>query len=572
MADKISEITHPEYEANYDNWVMYRLVGEGGEEFLNKYLLKRPQEQSFDIRKKLSYIPAFAKSAIRRVENSIRQRLTAVVRSGGSPNYQKAAKGLMAGVDRAKKSMNTFIGDEVLPELVKMGAVGVYVDSPRKGEEATLQDDLKETPYLYVFKVENIRGWHRDPRNPNYFDRLLLMEYVEVSDNEWGLATEVVPRYRFYSKDENGNVTVSFYNEDDEQINPFTNEPSGEIFALTIDHIPFIFFQLSDSLLSDIARHQIALLNLASADMKYAWEGNVVFLAEEYDPNAPDQYFRTSSAEPGTDTVDTSDRSPERRFIGVNKGVKVVQGLKYPEYISPQTGPLEVSMKKQIQIKQDIDDILNQNLKSLSARSTTSTEAKEIDERKEEDGLKAIGDELEHGEQQIAYFWAMYEGNINVVAEVSYPDNYQFKNDRTRREEATELHEISKTTPSLLAKKAISKLILHSLLTGHVADDELEKMKGEIDNAVGFIADPKTLRDLIEVGAVSPETAVLLLGFPADEAVKAEDARVRRAAAIAEVQANAGPAGVAELATNPGQEDRARKQAARLDGKQVYKR
>jgi hypothetical protein len=571
VATKITDITHPEYDATIDQWTMYRLVGEGGEAFLDEYLLQRPQEQNFQVRKDLTYIPAFAKSAIRRVANSIRQRLTAVSRVGGSPKYLKATEGLLTGVNRSRKSMNAFIGGEVLPELLMMGGVGVYVDAPRK-ETKTLQDDANTSPYMYKYKIENIRAWTRDPQNPARFTKLLLRDYVEVADNEFGLATDLVERFRFYNIDENGKVTVSFYNDKGEQIDPFTNELSSELFDLNIPVIPFVFFQLSDSLLSDIARYQITLLNLGSADVKYAWEGNTVFLAEQYDPASPENYFKHSvenQSLSGGDDYTFIDRTPEKRYIGINKGVRVPKDIEYPKYISPDSAPLEASMKKQAQMKQEIDDILNQNLKSLSARSTTSTEAKQIDQRSEEDGLKAIGDELEYGEQLLAEYWSLYEGT-SVVTQIKYPDNYQFKNDADRRTEANELSKIAERTPSITAKKEIGKLILRTLLSGYVDDGVLDTMDSEIDSAVGYISDPETITQLIEAGAVSTETAVVLLGFPPEEAAKAEASRIKRAAAIAQAQASAsGPAGVAELSTNPREDNKSAKDLARLKGKKV---
>jgi len=121
---------------------------------------------------------------------------------------------------------------------------------------------------------------------------------------------------------------------------------------------------LSNSLLADVARYQIALLNLGSTDVSFAWKGNLTFYAEKYDPNAADQYFGHTSTDEtvgdGGEAADNADeKTANKRVIGHDKGIRVPKDIDYPTYIGPDPGPLEASMKKQTQLKGEIYEIIN---------------------------------------------------------------------------------------------------------------------------------------------------------------------------------------------------------------------
>lgn len=561
----VIDLQHPVYAAKREDWFLWRTVGEGGRPFVDEYLLKREGESDsdFQIRLDLTYIPSFAKSALKQVQNSIRQRLVGVNRAGGTKVYQEGVRGVNnTGVDRTGSSMNKFIGDAVLWELVLQGRVGVFVDAPKATQGATVADDLEFSPYLYFYKTENIINWSMDPKNPQRFTGLLLKELVEKVDEETGLAEDWVERFRFYRLGESGNVEVSFYNEKGEQFNPETDTPATSPEILDLTEIPFVLFELSDSLLTDIANHQIALLNLASSDMKYTWQGNTVFLAEHYDPNSVDwsqQAVDDDGTGAGTAAGAITDREGrDTRFLGTDVGVRVPKDMAFPKYVSPDPGPLRASIEKQEQIKREITDLLNQQLKVISSSGPDTAQASE---HKEEDGLKAIGDELEYGENKIARIWAMYEGQERA-AEVKYPENYEYKTDADRREEAKEQAKLLFVTPSPTAQKAIAKRIVDTMLGGFVTNQEIDKMKKEIEASNGVISDPEILIKLIENDTVSPETVATLLGFDPSEAKKAMDARIERTKELADAQGkldNPAARGAPDLAINPGPDARAEK-------------
>ena len=93
--------------------------------------------------------PQLCAVAIDDVRNAIFQRLRDTIRRGGSNAYQEAINGLSLGVDLRGNTMNGFLGIKVLSELLIMGRVGVYVDSPEVPGNATLAD-VKGVPPVPV--------------------------------------------------------------------------------------------------------------------------------------------------------------------------------------------------------------------------------------------------------------------------------------------------------------------------------------------------------------------------------------------------------------------------------------
>lgn len=578
----VSELVHPNYTKMEPLWKLWRDIAKSGEDFIDTYLVRRYKENSLDYvnRKRMTYIPAFAKAGLNQIRNSVRQRMMDVSRLGGSKSYQLACEGLSKwGVDRARSSMNKFMGYGVLDDLTAMGTVGVYVDAPGKSVNDTAYDDIEKVPYLYMYPVESIRAWTTDERNPNLYTRLLLRDYQKVIDPEFGLTIDYAESYRYYYINKDRRVAVRFYDKDGKQVD-INNQESSNEYILDIPEIPFVMGQLSDSLLADICRYQIALLNLGSADMKAAWEGNIVFLAEKYDPNSPESYFKnTVSDQDGALPEDEHplNRDSETRFLGIDRGIRVPKDVDYPQYISPPANALAASMAKEQELKEQIQELLNQNLATISSRSS-STQIHSVNERREEDGLKAIGDELEYMERQIAYYWAMYEGS-KKAAEVYYPRCYEFKTDADRREEAKELSQLMMSTPSKTAQKALAAKAVLSLLGDDISGEEADTIVTEIKAAKSMLSDPLAIAKLVEDNVLSPEGAALQLGFSAEEAQKAQEAQIERASAIAIAQSNAnanaqakaGARGVSDLSATPKEDARNEKAAAKAAGKKVVK-
>ena len=565
MPTKIADITNPIHDTMYKDWAEYRLVSSGGKSFLKEYLIKRVKESqtAFNLRTKITFIPTYAKSALQQIQNSIRQRLPAVNRKGGSQKYLDSIKGLGQGVDKNGASLNRFLGDQVLPELTTMGTVGIYVDAPAPNNKHTLADDISKIPYLYIYKVEDIRAWANDPNDPSKFTKLLLRDTVPKIDDEFGLIIEDEYQYRLYELTDDG-VDVTFFNGESKK---------GETVALKLKEIPFILLNIGESILTDVASYQISLLNLGSANMKYAWEGNITFLAEMYDPNSPEQYFKSVESNPDTTGADDDlVKNPDKRFVGVDRGMRVPVGVDFPQYVSPDIAPLKISMELFDNLKLQIIELINQNLKSVKS-AASSVESKNFDSHKEEDGLKAIGDELEYGDNRIAYFWAMYEGNSALKSEVSYPQSYEHKTYTEKLMDADSLIKTLIKIPSNTARRIIMKKVASILLSDSASTVEMDKIVKEINDAKSMFSDPLELYKLVDVSIVSPETASIQLGYPPGEAKKAEEARIKRAKeiALAQAQSTEGAKGNTDLAISPGGEARAQKTQSKLEGNTTVK-
>src|SRR5436190_1414850 len=282
----IADLTHPYYSRRIEEWRKWRLAYDGGALFLRMYLekfSKSEDDDDFIQRRKISYSASFAKSAVVEVRNSIYQRLSDITREGGSRAYQNSVYGTDGGVDLLGSNMNTFMGTEVLPELLVMDRVGIYIDMPPK-QGPTIAHNKDIRPYLYAYRAEDIRSWVEDESpTKNQFRAVLLRDYIFDYDKETGLPVGEIERYRYYWKDESGRVWVKFYNNENKVITP-DGLPDGEPILLNISKIPFVVLEIGNSLMTDIADYQIALTNLASADMSYAVRANFPFYTEQFDP------------------------------------------------------------------------------------------------------------------------------------------------------------------------------------------------------------------------------------------------------------------------------------------------
>ena len=71
------------------------------------------------------------------------------------------------------------------------------------------------------------------------------------------------------------------------------------------------------------------------------------------------------------------------------EGRRYGKGLERPGFIHPSSEPLEVSMAKQKELKEDIRTLIGLNLASLQSRRA-SAESKQEDVRTKEEGLSFI--------------------------------------------------------------------------------------------------------------------------------------------------------------------------------------
>lgn len=543
--NSVPSFTHPDYDASVDDWYKFRLTYQAGTAFKDKYLehfSSREDYTDFANRKAISYVPAHAKAAINDVKNAIFQRLIDITRAGGPDSYQNAITGNNGGIDLAGNSMDSFIGRIVLPELLVMGKVGIYVDKPEIPATAnTLDKQAAYRPYIYIYKAENIRCWGLDKQNQ--LQSVLLRDYIE-QENEQGLVIGTIEQYRLIRKTPEG-VIVSFY----DQTGQYVNE-----IPLKIKKIPFVILEITGSLLTDVADYQIALLNLSSSDMNYAFRGNFPFYTEQSTPadmlNMRQADASTTDSNPGTDAEAQKARDPEIK-VGATKGRRYAKGTERPAFIHPSPEPLRVSMEKQEKMKQEIRQLINLAITNIEPRRA-SAESKTLDEKGLESGLSYIGLELEYAEREVGRLWAEYENLKNPdVPTIQYPKKYTLKTDEDRRKEAKEITEQAEKVPSKTFQKESMKAAVSMTMGYKVTAETLAKMHQEIDESDIVIINPEVINQSIESGILCLETASKAMGYPEGEIDKAKKDKADRAAAVALAQSTAGARGVADLSTDP---------------------
>lgn len=584
----INNLTHPLYKLDEAHWYKWRLTYRGGDEFINEYLRrfsKSEDSADFNNRRNITYVPAFAKVALIEVRNSIYQRLVDIQRVGGSPSYQNAIAGRDGGVDLLGSTMNTFMGIDVLEELLVVKKVGIYVDMPEK-KGPTVAENVGVRPYLYVYKTEDIRSWDDDESpTPNQYRAVLLRDHLFVRDEATGLPKGETTRFRYYWRNENGEVWAQFFDKDGLKIFP-DGTPNGDAVQLKISRIPFVCRELNSSLLADICNYQIALMNLASTDMAYAIGANFPFYTEQYDPRSEALHMKSAedAVTVNNETGGVVEAAPlpanQNINVGPNSGRKYAKGLDRPDFVHPSTEPMRASMEKQEQLKIEIRLLLNLAITNIQPKMA-SAESKGVDVRTLESGLSYIGLILEDMERETAEIWHEYEGDKSPF-KVSYPERYSLRNEKDVWVEVEQLKKHMGSVPSLTYKKTIAKRIAELLIGHRVTSVELDKIKTEIDKAKVVDVLVEKIEKDVTGGYLAKEYAAELRGYPEDSVEKAQKEQVERikliqlsqqkgagtgAAANPDQPSNGGlqnPAarGLKDLSANPTQDVQAEKAAA----------
>jgi hypothetical protein len=574
----IANITHPDYDAKIADWNKFRATYEAGHSFVENYVKKfsvREGNTDFENRKNISYCPSHAKSALITIKNSIYSRLGDIVRAGGSKTYMKAVVGENGGVDRKGSTMTNFIGCEVLSELLHQSKVGVYVDKPKVPANATLAESSKAQPYLYVYKATDIRSWTVDSQNK--LTAVLLRDNDYDVDAETGLSVAKKEGFRLLKLD-GQQVLIRQYDDKGKQV--------GEDSFLKMNLIPFAVFELSDSLLKDVADYQIALANIASSDLIYGLKSNYPFYTEQFDPAQDMLYARQAiTTKPVPTDINHVDHDGKADYaatgkdkeikVGLNQGRRYPKGLERPGFIHPSSEPLIASLEHRKVLKEEIRQLINLSLANIDPKRS-SAESKKKDDEGLEAGLSYIGVELERGERMIGRIWSAYEGDKIDDVSVKYPQNYSLKSDEDRREEASDLEKNMDKIPSPTYQKALAKRIVQVMMGPHMSQDEIEKSMKEIDAAEVIVVDSEILAQDIESGLVSLETASSMRGYKAGEVEKASEDRAKRAAAVALAQSKVAMAGVSaaenqgargnvDSSADPKAEAKAEKQGVKIE-------
>ncbi len=571
----VIDFRHPSYYRDQVFWDMWRSTYNGGDDYAYTYLQKftsRETDTDFSNRRLITPVPAFAKAAANDIRNSIFQRMRDVLRKDGSKIYQEAVEGGGGGVDLRGSNMTAFMGYEVLTELLVMGRVGIYVDMPAL-QATTLAETKNARPYLYMYPVEDILSWTASrPDQPSEYQAILLrdrcVDYGDLSNFSNQLPVTLpqgsYERYRFVFKcPEDGRVRVQFFNKQGHPITPDNIElNSVDPIQLDLEQIPFTVLDIGDSVLKDVCKHQVALLNLGSSDVAYALKANFPFYTEQADLRAVGDHLKHPMNPDGTATTGGQPGQNLERTVGTSVGIRYDLRAERPDFIHPSPEPLIASIKLQEKLEDDIRKLVNLAVANKVGRSI-SAEAKDMDNQGLEAGLSFIGMVLENGERRIAQYWAAYEEKterLRKIPVIKYPDRYSLKADLTRLEEAKKLNDLMYSVPGQTVKRELAKCIVTSLLTGKISVETMNKINVEIDNAPYTTSDPDVILRAKEQGAVGNVTASMALGFDAEEAEKAQADHLDRLTQIAVAQskgggmgANANPAarGLSDLSTSP---------------------
>jgi len=556
---RIIDSRHPSFMASMNDWENWRLTYQGGEDFKNKFLERfnsREDNEDFQTRKRVTPVPAFAKSAVNDIRNSIFQRMCDVTRTGGSIAYRQAVAGQNLGVDRRGNTMSAFLGMKVLSDLLVMGRCGIYVDNSVVVGES-VADSIGARPYLYAYQVEDILSFtSASADNPSEFQALLVRDSCMDYDRRTMLPMQTFQRFRLLWL-EDGYVMLQFFNAAGEEIDRDGN-PGGPV-RLELNRIPFVMPDIGDSLIKDVWRHQVALLNLASRDVWYALQSNFPFYIEQRDMRAIGTHLKQASTADGTATTGGQGAGEQSIMVGAGNGRAYGKDMDAPAFINPSPEPLLASIGLQEKLEADIRKLVNLSVQSIATRG--SAESKSLDNQGLEAGLSYIGLVLASAEQQIAQFWAAYE-NKNVkereVATVKYPDRYSLKTDADRIEECAALAKLIYTVPGRKAKIEIAKNIITVLLSGKVDVGTIDKIHAEIDGCDYLTSDPDTIIAAVEAGLCDEKTGSEALGFAQGIFLQARLDHAARAARVAQAQASVKPGagdpgarGVADLSADP---------------------
>lgn len=542
---------HPIYRDQAEIWRRYELTARGGREFINVFLKRFSNRENiidFEKRRDVSYCAGIAKKSVRRVINSIVQRMPDVSRIGGPRSYQQAIE--ENTIDFQGNSMNSFMARFVIPDLLNIGKIGVFVDKLPLSEGLNRAESAEIHPYLYAYSALNILSWDFDPQRK--LRNLLLRDHVFNRDEETGLVKSSAVEYRFLQLTDNG-VKVSKFNRKGDDLN--------KTVLLKLTQIPFVIFELSMSLLADVADYQIAATNLASSDINFGLTSNMPFYTEQISaqeqgniirgagadtPVRPDT--RGSSAAPSSQIGDPTIHQPgtanyaaqaraKQIRVGSAHGRSYAQGMDRPGFIHPSTEPLLASMKKQAAMAEEVDRLVEQTLTNVESKRVRQTGGQKPSSGLEA-GLSNIGVELEFGERNIAAIWALYEDD-NKEFTIDYPEQYSLRSDQDIRDEITELRKSLPMIPSLTYQKAVAQRIVHLELRGHIARTVLMDITAEIDEAVVVANDPDVIRKDHEDGLISDKLASEARLYPKDEYKRAREDRAIRVKLTLEAQTKA---------------------------------
>lgn len=523
MIITLPSLVHEDYLSNREEWQKWRLAYRGGDAFKETYLSKydaRETTADFEDRREKSFNPPVLRTELSKVKNCLVQHLSYAMREGGSDLYQDAVQGSYLGVDKTGRSMHDFLAEVVIEEFLVMSKVGIFIDQSAD-IGSTKAANLRVRPYLYAYKREQIMSWEPDPEHPGSLKALLLQDALQEYDTTFNLPKQGTKNlFRSFK------VVVNEAGYRQVEYKVFTDaaleKQNGGTRYLDLPCIPFVVLELPVALLRDSADMQIALLNLASSDITCCFKANFPVLTENIDTRMASPYLDKGGDGEDEDTVPA----------GPNVIMQYGQGRNAPAFISPDPGPLKVSMERQAVIERQLKDSIRSLISELDCNGDGSNITGTLP-----GGLSSIGSMLRRAEVQIAYFWNLYEGRSEKPAIIIYPQVYNIQSDEERTKTAVSLRSLIDAVPSITCKKELSKLIARTLLGGRTGPEVMGTIMLELDQAKFFQVDAKSAEIDVKNGlATKAFISEYGRGYPEGEAGKAAKEDMARIVAIAAAQ------------------------------------
>jgi hypothetical protein len=504
---------------NPADWRTWRVCYEGGstfvDEFLESYNGSTGQEGDADFtrRKALTPIPTYAKREINAVKNSIARRLVDVTRLEGSDAFQNAVAGNGRGVDLRGSSMNAYLTKIVLPELLVMGEVGVLVDAPKIAARSRADVPKTFQPYLNKFEVEACPLKIPAPASsPSDWSHVLLQSQTHEFNYLTGQNDcKISYRYYWLEQSRGWKMNVAFLDQN--------GDPTEDILETNLDVIPYVLFEIDGSLMADVCQHQIALLNMISADTSYGVDSNFPFLTRQRGATDVGDHL---DGGPGDDTT----------RAGSQYGLYYNKGLERPGFISPPSEPLRASLELRRELKEEVHELVTGALKDLG------------DDGSIESGLAAIGEVLQMAETRLWDHWGVYEEareDRRQVPTINYPETWSIKTDDERLTEADKYIKLANSMVGEKNKKQFAKKATVIMHRGTMSTKEMNALLKEIDESPIGLADPDVIIKGKKEGIFCSESAAAALGAkdPKKEAEQCQKESAERAAQVVAAQTDA---------------------------------
>lgn len=521
MKPEFLSARHPSHTADLPYWTKWRRVAEGGDAFVDEYLAKLPNESATDHFKRKLQTPSvsYVKMCIAEIIAAFMVRMPGVTRSGGDKSFIEACAGKNGGIDGFGSTMNRFISEEVLRELLTVKRVGIYVDRAVLPSDISITEAKQLPPYCYVVRTEDILAWTTIPGSLTP-SNLLLRESIPVYAPGSDFIISYTSGYRHMYKVADTLVAVDRYDKD-----------GNKLYSSMLDlpRLPFILLEVSGPAVQDAAGAQIALLNLESSSVTFAIETNLTVYTEQGDMTTMLAALRRSAPRDAVDEdgdygdededIAGGDGDVQTIRLGRNRGRRYLRESERPGFVEPDNSNLQRAVSLASSLKEDIRRMMMLAVANVTAKAITSATALIQGQVTANNGLATLGALFESAERTMALIWAEFQQETG--SDIIYPSDFQILTDEERRTAIKELADLRDTVPSKQFQIEVTSKIARLLLSPTVTAETLQIILDEIKKAPALMSRVDDIVQTVEASIMPREYAAQCLCLPADAAKKA---------------------------------------------------